>query len=136
MNLTEIIAKLTLTEKIALLTGKDNWHTVAVERLGIPPIAMSDGPHGLRKIEVGANGTETTVPSVSFPTSAAISATWNLDLIRKVGEALGEECGALGVDIILGPGTNIKRTPLCGRNFEYFSEDPLLAGELAAAYID
>jgi beta-glucosidase len=136
MNLQEIVAELSLTEKFALLTGKDAWRTVAVERLGIPSIVVSDGPNGLRKIETDAGGKEITVPAVCFPTSSAMAATWNRQLVREVGKALGEECGAMEVDILLAPGTNIKRTPLCGRNFEYYSEDPLLAGELAAAYIE
>ncbi|TCL62384.1 beta-glucosidase [Hydrogenispora ethanolica] len=136
MELKEIIAKLSLEEKFAILTGLDNWRTVPVERLGIPSVVMSDGPHGLRKVVKDETGAETTLQAVCFPTSAAMSATWNPELVRQVGQALGEECGAMGVDILLGPGTNIKRTPLCGRNFEYYSEDPLLAGELAAAYID
>lgn len=136
MELKAIIAALSLEEKFALLTGKDSWRTVPVERLGIPEVVMADGPHGLRKVVKDAAGVETTLQAVCFPTSAAISATWNPELARQIGKALGEECGAMGVDILLGPGTNIKRTPLCGRNFEYYSEDPFLAGELAAAYID
>ena len=135
MELQALIAQLSQDEKFALLTGKDNWRTVAVERLGIPAIVMSDGPHGLRKVVKNEQGVENTLPAVCFPTSAAMAATWNPALVRRVGQALAEECGAMEVDILLGPGTNIKRTPLCGRNFEYYSEDPLLAGELAAAYI-
>lgn len=136
MKLPEIISSLNMSEKFALLTGKDNWRTTGIERVGIPSITVSDGPHGLRKVEQGPNGEEATIEAVCFPTLASLAATWNPDLVRKVGKALGEECGAMGVDVILGPGVNIKRTPLCGRNFEYFSEDPLLAGELAAAYVD
>ncbi len=136
MELTTIIAQLNLEEKFALLTGADSWRTVAVERLGIPAISMADGPHGLRKVTIEGMEEPQTVKAVCFPTSSAMAATWNTDLVRRIGQALGEECGAMEVDILLGPGTNIKRTPLCGRNFEYFSEDPLLAGELAAAYIE
>jgi len=136
MNCEEIIKKMNRDEKIALLTGKDSWHTVSLDRLGIPSIAVSDGPHGLRKIGTDANGKEFTYKATCFPTASAMSATWNTELVRKVGEAIGEECGAMDVDVILGPGTNIKRTPLCGRNFEYFSEDPYLAGEMSAAFID
>ena len=136
MEVKELISKLSMDEKFALLTGKDNWNTVAVERLGIPSISVADGPHGLRKIEPGVDGKLFTVKAFCFPNAAALAATWNLKLVREIGKALGEECGAMGVDVLLGPGTNIKRTPLCGRNFEYYAEDPLLAGELAAAYIE
>lgn len=136
MELTTIIAQLNLEEKFALLTGADSWHTVAVERLGIPAISMADGPHGLRKVKIEGADERQTIKAVCFPTSSAMAATWNTKLVRRIGQALGEECGAMEVDILLGPGINIKRTPLCGRNFEYFSEDPLLAGELAAAYIE
>ena len=136
MDLTKVIADLSLSEKMALLTGKDGWNTVAIERLEIPSIAVSDGPHGLRKIESYENNKEVVNEAVCFPTSSAMAATWNRQLIHKIGQALGEECGAKEVDVLLGPGANIKRTPVCGRNFEYYSEDPLLAGELAAAYIE
>ncbi len=135
-NIKEIITRLSLDQKLALLTGKDGWTTVAVESLGIPSITVSDGPHGLRQVEQIVDGREVIRKAVCFPTSAAMAATWNPSLVCQVGKALGEECQANEVDILLGPGTNIKRTPLCGRNFEYFSEDPLLAGELAAAYIE
>jgi beta-glucosidase len=135
MEIKTIINRLSLEEKFALLTGQDCWRTVAVERLGIPAVVMADGPHGLRKIVTDCDGRETTLQATCFPTAAAMAATWNLQLVEEVGRALGAECGAMEVDILLGPGVNIKRTPLCGRNFEYFSEDPFLAGELAAAYI-
>jgi len=136
MDLKSLIEKLTLEEKLQLLTGKNNWETVAVERLGIPSIFVSDGPHGLRKMVVDENGNYQTLKSTCFPTASAMAATWNPELAYEVGECIAEECQAENVDIILGPGVNIKRTPLCGRNFEYFSEDPYLAGEMAAAYIN
>lgn len=136
MDLKSLIEKMTLEEKLQLLTGKNNWETVAVERLGIPSIFVSDGPHGLRKMVVDENGNYQTLKSTCFPTASAMAATWNPELAYEVGECIAEECQAENVDIILGPGVNIKRTPLCGRNFEYFSEDPYLAGEMAAAYIN
>ena len=135
-NIKEIISCMTLEEKASLCSGLDNWHTKSIERLGIPSITMSDGPHGLRKVDVDAeNGGHTSVPSTCFPTAVGLACSWNRKLLEKVGETLGKECQALGVDILLGPGANIKRSPLCGRNFEYYSEDPYLASELAAQYI-
>jgi beta-glucosidase len=129
-----LLSQLTLEEKAALITGATPWMTVAVERLGIPSIWVSDGPHGLRKTpEMAA---ETSLPATCFPTASALAATWDVDLVRTMGQALGEECLAQSVDVVLGPGNNMKRTPLCGRNFEYFSEDPFLGGEMAAALID
>jgi beta-glucosidase len=136
MDAKTVVSKLSIAEKLSLLIGKDTWNTVSIESKGIPSISVSDGPHGLRKEITAENGQTITEEAVCFPTASAMAATWNTELVRKTGQALGEECGAKGVDILLGPGTNIKRTPLCGRNFEYFSEDPLLAGELAAAYIE
>ncbi|MDP4090731.1 MAG: glycoside hydrolase family 3 C-terminal domain-containing protein [Bacillota bacterium] len=137
MNIKEeIISKLSLEEKIRLLSGKNHWQTVDIERLGIPSITVSDGPHGVRKEYTAEDGSKKTHEAVSFPTSSTMASTWNPELVREVGKALARECSRLDVDILLGPGTNIKRTPLCGRNFEYFSEDPLLAGEMTAAYID
>jgi len=136
MNLQEIISKLSIEEKITLLVGENRWRTVAIERLGIPSIYVADGPHGLRKEGVDEDGNKFTHKSVCFPTLSALAASWNRKLVHDVAAALGEEFGAMGVDVLLGPGTNIKRTPLCGRNFEYFSEDPLLAGELSVEYIE
>ncbi len=135
MGITEIISELTLQEKMDLLTGKDMWRTVEIERLGIPSIRVSDGPHGVRKEYLDSNGEKKTYEAVAFPTASALASTWNTELIYETGKALAKECAHLEVDVLLGPGTNIKRTPVCGRNFEYFSEDPLLSGELAAAYI-
>ena len=134
-QIPELLAQLTLEEKCSLLSGSDFWHTQPVERLGIPALMVSDGPHGLRKQAVGADemGLEESVPATCFPTAAALASTWDVALLTEIGQALAEEAKAQGVGVILGPGVNLKRSPLCGRNFEYFSEDPLLAGELAAA---
>ena len=134
-QIPELLAQLTLEEKCSLLSGSDFWHTQPVERLGIPALMVSDGPHGLRKQAEGADemGLEESVPATCFPTAAALASTWDVTLLTEIGRALAEEAKAQGVGVILGPGVNLKRSPLCGRNFEYFSEDPLLAGELAAA---
>jgi beta-glucosidase len=131
------LSELTLEEKASLCLGSDFWHTAPVERLGIPPIMVSDGPHGLRaQLEeadhVGIGG---SAPATCFPTASAIGSSWNPELFRTVGEALGREAKKLGVSVVLGPGINMKRSPLCGRNFEYVSEDPWLAGELATAMV-
>ncbi len=135
MAMTDKLSQLTMDEKLLLLVGRDNWTTEPIERLGIPSIRVSDGPHGLRKEYVKEDGSAGTVDSTCFPTGSALAATWNPPLVREVGAALGDEAAAGGVDVLLGPAVNIKRTPLCGRNFEYYSEDPWLAGELAASYI-
>ena len=134
-QIPELLEQLTLEEKCSLLSGSDFWHTQPVERLGIPALMVSDGPHGLRKQAEGADemGLEESVPATCFPTAAALASTWDVTLLTEIGRALAEEAKAQGVGVILGPGVNLKRSPLCGRNFEYFSEDPLLAGELAAA---
>ena len=131
------LSELTLEEKASLCLGSDFWHTAPVERLGIPPIMVSDGPHGLRaQLEeadhVGIGG---SAPATCFPTASALGSSWNPDLFRAVGDALGREAKKLGVSVVLGPGINMKRSPLCGRNFEYVSEDPWLAGELATAMV-
>jgi len=136
-DIKKLISQMTLEEKASLCSGLDNWHTKPIERLGIPSITMSDGPHGLRK---EANTTDesllkNSVPATCFPTAATIACSWDRKLIEEEGKALAEECQAEEVDIILGPAINIKRSPLCGRNFEYFSEDPHLSTELATAYI-
>lgn len=132
-----LVAQLTLEEKAGLTSGKDNWYTKAVERLGIPAVRTSDGPHGLRTQsgETNSLAEGSSVPAVCFPAACATAASFDRELLRQMGEELGRECQALGVDVLLGPGVNIKRSPLCGRNFEYFSEDPLLAGELGAAFV-
>ena len=136
-QIPELLEQLTLEEKCSLLSGSDFWHTQPVERLGIPALMVSDGPHGLRRQAENADemGLEESVPATCFPTAAALASTWDVVLLEEIGRALAEEAKAQGVGVILGPGVNLKRSPLCGRNFEYFSEDPLLAGELAAALV-
>jgi beta-glucosidase len=128
-----LVAEMTLEEKALLLSGDGWWKTHALVRLRIPSISMTDGPHGLRKVEGG--GLSTSVPATCFPTASALASSWDTALIREVGIALARESQASDVQILLGPGVNMKRSPLGGRNFEYFSEDPLLAGKMAAAYI-
>ena len=136
-NLTALVAELTLEEKASLVIGSDFWHTAPVERLGVPRIMVSDGPHGLRAQlrEADHLGLSTSVPATCFPTASALGSSWNADLFRSVGEALGREAAAIGVSVVLGPGINMKRSPLCGRNFEYVSEDPWHSGELATAMV-
>lgn len=136
-NVRELVKQMTLEEKASLLSGRDFWTTKPIERLGIPSIMMTDGPHGLRKQKADADnlGLFDSVPATCFPTAAALASSWDRELLREVGEALGAECQAEEVAILLGPGANIKRSPLCGRNFEYFSEDPYLSSELAAQHI-
>ncbi|MFK3936860.1 beta-glucosidase [Alkalihalobacillus sp. NPDC078783] len=129
--------ELTIEEKAELCSGKDFWTTQAVERLGIPSIMMTDGPHGLRK-QAGESdhlGLNESVPATCFPSAVGLASTWNRDLIYDVGVALGKEARKEEVAVLLGPGANIKRSPLCGRNFEYFSEDPYVSAQLAAAHI-
>ncbi len=132
------IKELTLEEKVSLCSGSDFWHTKEIERLGIPSVMVSDGPSGLRKqdYEAGANNVNASIKAVCFPTAVSLAASFDRDVVRSVGEAIGEECQAENVAAILGPGNNIKRSPLCGRNFEYYSEDPFLSGNVAAAFID
>ncbi len=133
----ELISQLTLEEKVSLCSGRDDWSSQPIERLNIPWIWMSDGPHGVRRAPAtNKAGYGDQLPATCFPTASALSATWDVDLIYKVGQALGEECQALDVNVLLGPGVNIKRSVLGGRNFEFFSEDPVLSGELGAAYIN
>jgi len=134
-NLQSIIAQMTLEEKAALCTGASPWTTTPVERLGIPEMIVSDGPHGVRRVpDVNAMAVK-SLPATCFPTASCLASTWDVNLIHKMGQALAEECIALNVDVLLGPGANMKRSPLGGRNFEYFSEDPYLAGEMAASII-
>lgn len=137
-ELEELCAKMTLEEKAGLCSGSDFWHTKPVERLGIPAMMVSDGPHGLRKQKDEGDhlGVNDSIKAVCFPTGCTIAASFDRDLIREMGEALGTSCQAEGVGVILGPAVNIKRSPLCGRNFEYYSEDPYVAGEMAASYIE
>jgi len=136
-NLTALVAELALEEKASLVIGSAFWYTTPVERLGVPRIMVSDGPHGLRTQlhEADHLGLSTSVPATCFPTASALGSSWNADLFRRVGEALGREAAAIGVSVVLGPGINMKRSPLCGRNFEYVSEDPWHAGELASAMV-
>jgi beta-glucosidase len=137
MKHTDLIEKMTLEEKAAFLSGKGEWETRGFTRHNIPAIFCSDGPHGLRK-QAGAGdhlGLNESLPATCFPTAATVANSWDETLGQQIGDALGEEAEALSVDVLLGPGLNIKRSPLCGRNFEYFSEDPYLAGKMAASYV-
>ncbi len=135
-SVQKIIDQMTLEEKAALCTGASAWTTTPIERLDVPEMLVSDGPHGVRRVpDIHAMGAK-SLPATCFPTASSLASTWNVDLIHEMGQALGEECLTLNVDVLLGPGANMKRTPLCGRNFEYFSEDPFLAGELAASLIN
>lgn len=136
MNIEQIMEKLTLEEKAALVAGTDFMYTNPVPRLSIPSIRMSDGPHGLRvQKEGGDNGVAGSESATAFPTAATVASSWNPENSYKIGSAIAEECAHYGVDILLGPGANIKRNSLAGRNFEYFSEDPLLSGKMAAAEV-
>lgn len=133
----DIISKLSLEQKAALVSGKNTWETRDFPRFRIPSIFLADGSHGIRK-QVGAGdhlGLNPSQPATCFPTAATVANSWDVELCEKIGAALGEEAAAQDVNVLLGPGLNMKRNPLCGRNFEYFSEDPYLTGKLAAAYI-
>ena len=136
-KIREIVSKLTLEEKASLCSGGDFWHTKAVERLGIPAMMVSDGPHGLRKQKDEGDhlGVNDSIVAVCYPAGCASASSFDRELLVKMGGAIGEACQAEGVGVILGPAVNIKRSPLCGRNFEYYSEDPYVAGEMAASYI-
>lgn len=133
----ELIKKMTLEEKASLTSGKNFWETMNIPHLGIKSMFLSDGPHGIRKQAAAADhlGLNKSLPATCFPTSATIANSFNVELAEKVGKALGEEALALDVNVVLGPGLNIKRNPRCGRNFEYYSEDPYLAGKIAASYV-
>jgi beta-glucosidase len=136
-TIERLISRMSLEEKVLLTSGRDAWSTQSIDRLDIPNIWMADGPHGLRRAPTTDTwGYGDQLPATCFPTASALSATWDVALVGEVGAALGREASALGVNLLLGPGVNIKRSPLGGRNFEYFSEDPYLAGKLGAAYID
>lgn len=137
MNVKEIVSQMTLEEKIKFCTGEDFWHTKALPKFQVPQIMMSDGPHGLRcqKGEADMIGVNQSLPATCFPTAVTAGATWNEELYAAEGEAIGREGLQAGVSLVLGPGCNIKRNPLCGRNFEYLSEDPYLSGKMAAAFI-
>ncbi len=134
MNIEQLIREMTVEEKAALIAGTDFMYTNPIPRLGIPSLCVSDGPHGLRKqIGGGDNGISQSEPATAFPTASLTACGWNPDNLRRMGAAIGRECRHYGVHTLLGPGVNIQRNPLCGRNFEYFSEDPLLSGIMGAA---
>lgn len=134
-DIPTLLSQLTLEEKAGLCSGADFWHTKAVERLGIPAMMVSDGPHGLRTQAAGSTDVNQSIPAVCFPTGCAAAASFDPELTRREGALLGREARAEGVGVVLGPAVNIKRSPLCGRNFEYYSEDPFLAGALATGFI-
>ena len=138
MDIRSLVAQMTLEEKAGLCSGADFWHTKAVERLGIPATMVSDGPHGLRKQDQRADhlGVNDSIEAVCFPAACATAASFDRDLLRRMGEAIGDSCQHEQLSVVLGPAVNIKRSPLCGRNFEYFSEDPYLTGEAAASFIE
>ena len=118
------LAEMTLEEKATLLTGDSAWTTAAIPRLGLPSLRMADGPHGVRRTHSEGSMAFGAQAATCFPTASSTASTWDPDLLREMGEAIGREATALEVDVVLGPGVNMKRSPLCGRNFEYFSEDP------------
>lgn len=136
-KIRQLVAEMTLEEKASMCSGADFWHTEAVERLGIPASMVSDGPHGLRKQDDKADhlGVNESIKAVCFPAGCGTAASFNRELLTEMGEVLGNECQAEGVSVILGPAVNIKRSPLCGRNFEYYSEDPVLASQTAGALV-
>ncbi len=138
MKYEKLISQMTLEEKAGMCSGRDFWRLKGVERLGIPSIMVTDGPHGLRKQPLGGDhvGMGGSVPATCFPTACLTAASWDKAMLYKLGELIAEEALQEKVSVVLGPGTNIKRSPLCGRNFEYFSEDPYLAGKLAASYVN
>lgn len=137
-NIETLLTELTLEEKAALLEGTHSWNTNAVQRLGVPALFLTDGPHGLRKVRQSGGGFDiaNNEHSTAFPTSATTASSWNPENARRMGEAIAEECLAAGVHVLLAPGINIKRSPLCGRNFEYYAEDPLLSGSFGAAFVN
>lgn len=137
MKYENLISKMTLEEKCSLLSGGTQFSSKSIERLGIKPIMFSDGPHGVRKQAGDADhlGLNPSVPATCYPVSATVANSWDTSLAEQIGEHLGAEAAAQGISVLLGPGLNIKRNPLCGRNFEYFSEDPYLSGKMAAAYV-
>lgn len=135
MNVDTILKEMTLEEKASLCSGNDSWHTKPVERLDIPEIMVSDGPHGLRKVKDDSEIMNDAIEAICFPSACATACSFDRELVSSMGKALGQACKAEKVAVLLGPGCNIKRSPLCGRNFEYFSEDPYLASEIATAHI-
>ena len=136
-DLKNILKQLTLEEKLDLISGKDFWHLHALDQFGLKSIMVTDGPHGLRKQLVKGEhiGLSESVEATCYPTASLLASTWDVHLIEDLGKHLGLECRSEEVSVLLGPGANIKRNPLCGRNFEYFSEDPVLSGKIAAAWI-
>ena len=137
MDIQRTIKQLTAEEKAALVAGTDFMYTNPVPRLGIPSLRMSDGPHGLRvQTESGDNGVTGSLPATAFPAAATVASSWNPENSYKIGRAIGKEAHKYGIHVVLGPGANIKHNPAAGRNFEYFSEDPLLAGRMAAAEVN
>ncbi len=136
-NIKELISKMTLEEKAGMCSGEDFWNLKSIERLGISSVMVADGPHGLRKQAEGGDhlGIGESIKAVCFPAACATTSSFDTELVNEMGKVLGEECQAEDVSVLLGPAVNIKRSPLCGRNFEYMSEDPYLAGKMAAAYI-
>ena len=137
MDVNKLVSKMTLEEKAAFLSGSDFWHTKAVERLNIPGYMMCDGPNGVRKQEEKPDmlGINESISTVCYPTGSALASSFDVDLAHEMGEALGDECNRENVSMLLGPGLNMKRSPVCGRNFEYYSEDPYLAGKMGAAFV-
>ena len=138
LDVKKLVNELTLEEKASLCSGADFWHTKAIDRLNIPAAMVSDGPHGIRKQESLADhmGVAESIKAIGFPTASAMACSFDRDLLHKVGDTLGEECVAEDLAVLLGPGINMKRSPICGRNFEYYSEDPVVAGELGAAFVN
>ncbi len=136
-NVKELVSQMTLEEKAGMCSGLDFWHLKSIDRLGIPSVMVSDGPHGLRKQEDKGDhlGINDSIKAVCFPPAVLSACSFDRELLRELGDTVGKEAQATDVSVVLGPAVNIKRSPLCGRNFEYYSEDPYLAGESAAAFI-
>ena len=132
-----LVGRMSVDEKASLMSGSSFWHLQPLAQYDLPPIMVSDGPHGLRKQGDQADhiGLTASVPATCFPTAVTLASSWDRTLIHQVGAAIGRECQAEGVSVLLAPGVNIKRSPLCGRNFEYYSEDPFMAGEMAVGFI-
>ncbi len=129
--IVDLLGQMTLQEKVSLLAGSDTWHTTAIERLGIPQLKMTDGPNGAR----GGGSFTDGVKAACFPAGISLASTWNTELVRRVGQALGQEAKTKGAQVLLAPTVNIHRSPVNGRNFENFSEDPYLSARMAVAYI-
>lgn len=136
IEINQLVSQMTLQEKAALVTGESAWTTTPVDRLGIPRMLVSDGPHGLRRVDDVDSISQQSRPATCFPTASAQAASWDVELVKEIGQALAKEAIMLNADVILGPANNMKRSPLCGRNFEYFSEDPVLSGQMSIALIN